>query len=161
MSFRSLLQGIFPPPGIEPRSPASQADSLPSEPAGKPLFKCQGSNPHLLCILRWQEDSLPLTPPGDARNSGVHGVTGSDVTKPERERLLTSGWDLRKLLRGAAAIPVIGTEGINSAHNLLRARGRRGATAAKCLSFPSFPSSRTSSLHPQFPWLQRDSSSRH
>ena len=29
--------GIFPtPPGIEPRCPALQADSLPSEPAGKP-----------------------------------------------------------------------------------------------------------------------------
>ena len=26
-------------PGIEPRSPASQADSLPSEPPGKPLLK--------------------------------------------------------------------------------------------------------------------------
>ena len=33
----SLLQGIFPThPEIEPRSPALQADSLPSEPPGKP-----------------------------------------------------------------------------------------------------------------------------
>ena len=31
---RSLLQGIFP--GIEPGSPALQADSSPSEPLGKP-----------------------------------------------------------------------------------------------------------------------------
>ena len=31
----SLLHGIFPDPGIKPRSPASQADSLPSEPPGK------------------------------------------------------------------------------------------------------------------------------
>ena len=30
-----LLQGIFPHPEIEPRSPALQADSLPSEPPGK------------------------------------------------------------------------------------------------------------------------------
>ena len=30
----SLLQGIFP--GIEPRSPAFQADSFPAEPPGKP-----------------------------------------------------------------------------------------------------------------------------
>ena len=28
--------GGFPDPGIEPRSPALQADSLPSEPPGKP-----------------------------------------------------------------------------------------------------------------------------
>ena len=32
---RSLLQGIFPK-GIEPRSPALQADSSPPEPPGKP-----------------------------------------------------------------------------------------------------------------------------
>jgi len=33
----SLLQEIFPTdPGIEPRSPALQADSLPSEPQGTP-----------------------------------------------------------------------------------------------------------------------------
>ena len=32
----SLLQGGLLNPGIEPRSPALQADSLPSEPPGKP-----------------------------------------------------------------------------------------------------------------------------
>ena len=35
----SLLQGNLPDPGIQPRSPAYQADSLPFEPLGKP-FKC-------------------------------------------------------------------------------------------------------------------------
>ena len=29
--------GDLPDPGIEPRSPALEADSLPSEPPGKPL----------------------------------------------------------------------------------------------------------------------------
>ena len=29
--------GDFPNPGTEPRSPALQADSLPSEPPGKPI----------------------------------------------------------------------------------------------------------------------------
>ena len=29
--------GDLPDPGIEPRSPAMQADSLPSEPPGKPI----------------------------------------------------------------------------------------------------------------------------
>ena len=37
----SLLQGIFPTqgsnPGLQPRSPTLQADSLPAEPQGKPL----------------------------------------------------------------------------------------------------------------------------
>ena len=32
---RSLFQGIFPNPGIEPRFPALQADYLPAEPPGK------------------------------------------------------------------------------------------------------------------------------
>ena len=32
----SLLQGDLPNPGIEPRSPALQADSLPAEPQGNP-----------------------------------------------------------------------------------------------------------------------------
>ena len=32
----SLLQGDLPNPGIEPRSPALQVDSLPAEPQGKP-----------------------------------------------------------------------------------------------------------------------------
>ena len=40
MDCHYLLQGIFPTqglnPGIEPRSPTLQADSLPSEPPGKP-----------------------------------------------------------------------------------------------------------------------------
>ena len=40
--------GDLPNPGIEPWSPSSQADSLPSEPLGK----------------HWQAGSLPLAPPG-------------------------------------------------------------------------------------------------
>ena len=28
------------------------------------MFLTQGSNPHLLCLLHWQEGSLPLAPPG-------------------------------------------------------------------------------------------------
>ena len=40
VDFHFLLQGIFLTqgfnPGIQPRSPALQADSLPSEPLGKP-----------------------------------------------------------------------------------------------------------------------------
>ena len=39
----SLLQGIFPNPGIEPKSPALQEDSLPSEPPGKPNWTEAGA----------------------------------------------------------------------------------------------------------------------
>ena len=34
----ALLQGNLPDPGIKPWSPAMQADSLPSEPPGKPKY---------------------------------------------------------------------------------------------------------------------------
>ena len=151
MSFRSLLQGIFQPLGIEPRSPGSQADSLPSEPPGKPLFKCRGSNAHLLCLLHWQAGSLPLAAPVNAMNTGVHRVAKSDRTEHEQELLLTCGWGLGKLLSGATAMPVIGTDVINSTHDLLCALRCWGATGAMCLPFCSFPSSRTPSLHPQSP----------
>ena len=32
------FSGDLPNPGVEPRSPALQADSLPSEPPGKPII---------------------------------------------------------------------------------------------------------------------------
>ena len=37
LPFPSL--GDLPDPGIKPKSPASQADALPSEPPGKPIVK--------------------------------------------------------------------------------------------------------------------------
>ena len=45
----SFLQGNLPNPGIEPRSPTLQADSLPAEPPGKPKNPGVGS----LSILQW------------------------------------------------------------------------------------------------------------
>ena len=45
MSSHSLLQGIFPKPGIEPGSLALQADSLPPEPPEK-------STPNIRCSLK-------------------------------------------------------------------------------------------------------------
>ena len=38
----------LPDPGFEPRSPALQADSLPTELRGKPLYKCKSFN----CTLK-------------------------------------------------------------------------------------------------------------
>ena len=54
--------GDPPNPGIEPRSPASQADALPSEPPGKPV-------PTILCnhvgsYLRRRTGSSPVDPVG-------------------------------------------------------------------------------------------------
>ena len=43
------------------------------------IFLSQGSNQHLLCLLHWQEGSLPLVPPGkpfsyqqSGQNNGVY-----------------------------------------------------------------------------------------
>ena len=66
--------GDLPNPGIELRSPALQADSLPAEPQGNPKNTGVGS----LCLLQWifpnpgikvgspalQADSLPTEPSG-------------------------------------------------------------------------------------------------
>ena len=64
-----LLQGIFPHPEIEPRSPALQADSLPSEPPGKRIYP----------------DRIPLYPeiPSQAsinRALSLHGTFSPRVT---------------------------------------------------------------------------------
>ena len=48
----SLLQGNPPTPGIEPRFPALQADSLPAEPPGKPFTT------RLCCRLRQTSKKL-------------------------------------------------------------------------------------------------------
>ena len=55
-----LLQGIFPTPGIEPRSPTLQADGLPSEPPGKPKNIGDDSLPLLQGIFLTQESNQGL-----------------------------------------------------------------------------------------------------
>ena len=44
--------GDLPDPEIAPGSPALQADSLPSEPAGKPLYACIYKYIHILFTLK-------------------------------------------------------------------------------------------------------------
>ena len=66
--------GDLPKPGIKPRSPTLQADSLPYEPPGKPkntgvgnLFLLQGNLPNPGTEPRspaLQADSVPTEPPG-------------------------------------------------------------------------------------------------
>ena len=38
------------------------------------IFPIQGSNPHLLCLLHWQEDSLPLASPGKPQRKPSVGL---------------------------------------------------------------------------------------
>ena len=45
--------GDLPNPGIEPRSPTLQSDSLPSEPQGKPQL---GANTLTIVIASWRTD---------------------------------------------------------------------------------------------------------
>ena len=56
----SLLQGDLPNPGIEPRSPALQADSFPAEPQGKPQNTRLGSLSLLQRIFPTQESKWGL-----------------------------------------------------------------------------------------------------
>ena len=53
----ALLQGNLSNPGIQPRSPALQADSLPTEPAGKPENTGLGSLSLLQMIFSTQESN--------------------------------------------------------------------------------------------------------
>ena len=57
---RSLLQGIFPTPRIEPRSPSLHADSLWAEPQGKPKDTGVGSLFLLQRIFPTQESNQGL-----------------------------------------------------------------------------------------------------
>ena len=73
----------LPNPGIKPRSPALQADSLPAKPPGKPKNTGVGSlspgdlpNPGIKPMsLSWQADSLLSEPPGKPKNTGVGGLS--------------------------------------------------------------------------------------
>ena len=55
-----LSPGHLPNPGIELRSPALQADSLPSEPPGKPFFLLQGCDLNLHSWGIWGLSGLAL-----------------------------------------------------------------------------------------------------
>ena len=67
--------GDLPDPGIEPRSPALQADTLTSEPPGKP----QGHQP----ACKWQSQSLNSGP----SNSRTHICDVCSIQSPIKEVL--------------------------------------------------------------------------
>ena len=79
----ALLQGNLPNPGIEPRSPASQADSSPSEPPGKILHLANHKHPPELSVLKlrhvlvYKPSLLFPVIPGSSRSvssSSFHGA---------------------------------------------------------------------------------------
>ena len=51
--------------------------AMPSSRGSSPPPPHQGSNPRLLCLLHWQEGSLPLVPPGKPRcfSTNIHLFT--------------------------------------------------------------------------------------
>ena len=78
MGSLSHLQGNLPDPGIEPRSPALQADSLPVEPQGKP--KNTG-----VCSIE-----VPIPSLADLSDPGID--QGSNLEPPVLEgKVLTTG----------------------------------------------------------------------
>ena len=100
----SLLQGVFPHPGIEPGSPAVQVDSLPSEPPGKPSYPSQahrlapapekpglgaleGQSLSLQKRERCERRKLPTPPLGNLSEQGLHGW--------ETEPSLPSGYAIK------------------------------------------------------------------
>ena len=66
----ALLQGFLPNPGIKPRSPSLQADSLLSEPPGKPM---RGLGVPISLCLPLAHDPASC-PPHRARESRGEGV---------------------------------------------------------------------------------------
>ena len=82
MGCHFLLPGNLPDPGIKPRSPALQADSLPSEPPGK-----QGG------------DELGIFPlPGDFPDLGIKPAPLASPTLAAAEKV--KGWVKIGLTKG-------------------------------------------------------------
>ena len=106
--------GDLPNPGIEPRSPALQADSLPAEPPGKPKNPGVGSLALLQRLFLPQEsgspafprDSLPTELSGkplvrmaiiEKPVNNKHWAGGGVAGYEEKETLLHCWWDCKLL----------------------------------------------------------------
>ena len=70
MPVASVMSNSLQPHGLKPTKLLCPWDS-PGKNTGvgchflfQGIFLTQGLNPHLLCLLHWQADSLPLVPPG-------------------------------------------------------------------------------------------------
>ena len=68
---RCLLQGNLPNPGIKPRSPALQVDSLPAEPLGKPLDSTDKQY-YMIFIFVWLTSfSMIISRPVHVATNGI------------------------------------------------------------------------------------------
>ena len=93
------LPGDLPNPGIEPRSPASQADSLPSEPPGKPLNEDIINGLKIIALVfRWspsffkteyfmgRNDNLFICVPSSKTESRIREI--SEIEKSVENKIL-------------------------------------------------------------------------
>ena len=96
----SVVSDSLQPHGLEPTRLLSPRD-FTGKNAGvgchsflQEIFSIQGSNPHLLCLLHWQVDSLQLAPHGKPACTRVIYVSKkarcSASTHDRLERALTS-----------------------------------------------------------------------
>ena len=56
----SVMSESLQPRGLQPTNSSSVHEILGCHFFLQGIFLTQGSNPHLLCLLNWQVDSLPV-----------------------------------------------------------------------------------------------------
>ena len=90
--------GDLPDPGIGPRSPALQADSLPSEPPGKPMVCCDSCT-NLYPIFLWCSELLrPLS------ETGIWSVDPEETFNILRKHITVErGWLKHALMWGGGS----------------------------------------------------------
>ena len=64
-----LFATLWTAPCQAPLSMVSRQKYWSGLPCPQGIFPTRGSNPHLLCLLHWLVDSLPLAPPGKPRKT--------------------------------------------------------------------------------------------
>ena len=85
------MPGDLPKPGIKPRSPTLQANSLPSEPQGKPKNTGVGSL-SLLQALRWGCALPSPIAPGKAQTTSTQETWFDSWTRDRLATLVFSGF---------------------------------------------------------------------
>ena len=127
--------GDLPNPGIEPRSPALQADSIPAEPQGKPkntgvgslsllqgIFPTQESNWGLLCcrqiLYQLSYQGSPFSSLAEAENNGnkatktLHKVHEWTSAHSRTWNVSTTRWRNSMTNRGGTSVWITATKKI-------------------------------------------------
>ena len=87
MDSLSLLQGILPNPGIEPRSPALQVDSLSTELGGKPSWQIDGKNMKTVSDFIFLSSKINVD--GDCRCLLLGRITMTNLDRVLKSRDIT------------------------------------------------------------------------